>query len=94
MLNLIVCSLEEVDKFVDEVEGVISIMNPGERCFEPLSIAIKEKENSHSILRLDFDDTWQEIYQSGEEMIEGEMIEQAIAFSENIWQYGHNNSDI
>jgi predicted protein tyrosine phosphatase len=94
MLDLIVCGLKEIDEYLDEVKAVISIMNPGERLFEPLPIAAIGWENPHSLLRLDFDDTWTEVYQSGEEIITPEMLEQSISFATNIWEYGDKNSQI
>ncbi len=94
MLDLIVCGIKEIDEYIDDVEAVISIMNPSERWFEPISIASIAWENPHSLLRLDFDDTWTEVYQPGEEMITSEMIEHSINFANNIWEYGNNNSQI
>ena len=74
MLDIVVCGVEEVDEFIDDVDGVISIMNPGYTIFAPRTIAIKESENRYSVLRLEFDDVWSENCQPGLEMISEEIL--------------------
>lgn len=94
MVNLIVCGVEEIDQYLDKVEGVISIMNSVERRFEPLSITAIAQANPSLLLRLDFDDTWTEIHQSEEQMITSEMLEQSINFVLNLYKNGNHNSPI
>jgi predicted protein tyrosine phosphatase len=81
MLDIVVCGVNEVDEFIDDVDGVISIMNPGYTIFAPRSITAKETENRHNVLRLEFDDVWQEIYQPGLEIISEEILASAIDFA-------------
>lgn len=83
MLDIIVCSLEEVDEFIDDVDGVISIMTPGYTIFAPSSIEAKEAENRHSVLRLEFDDTWSEIYKPGLEIISEEILANVFEYATN-----------
>ncbi len=47
MVNLIVCGIDEVDDYIDEVQGVISILGTGERFFEPPSLLTKEINYPH-----------------------------------------------
>ena len=89
MLDIFVCGVEEVNEYIDEVDGVISIMNPGYTIFAPRSITIKETENRHSVLRLEFDDVWQETYRLGLEIVSEEILALAIDFaSDLVERYG------
>lgn len=89
MLELIICGVEEVDENIDDADAVISIMTPGYTIFAPRTVLKKEQENRHSVLRLEFDDTWSEIYQLGEEMVTADMIGEILDFGTNIYdQYG------
>lgn len=81
MLDIFVCGVKEVDEFIDDVDGVISIMNPGYTIFAPRSITAKERENRYSVLRLEFDDIWQETYQPGLEIVSEEILASAINFA-------------
>lgn len=84
MLDILVCGVPEVDDLIDEVEGVISIMNPGYTIFAPQSIASMEAEDRYSVLRLEFDDVWQESYQLGQEMVTPEIIYSALDFAAGV----------
>jgi predicted protein tyrosine phosphatase len=84
MLDIFVCGVKEVDEFIDDVDGVISIMNPGYTIFTPHSITAKEKENRYSVLRLEFDDVWQETYQPGLEIVSEEILASASDFASDL----------
>ena len=86
MMEIIICGLSEVDEYIDDADAVISIMNPGYTIFAPQSILTKESENRHSVLRLEFDDIWQEIYQQGQELVTTDMINETIDFGLNCAQ--------
>ena len=93
MLDIIVCGLEEVDELIDDVDGVISIMTPGYTIFAPPTIAIKEAENRYSVMRLEFDDTWSEIYKPGSEMISEEILSSISNYADNfIESFGNDAS--
>ena len=93
MLDIIVCGLEEVDELIDDVDGVISIMTPGYTIFAPPTIAIKEAENRYSVMRLEFDDTWSEIYKPGSEMISEEILSSIFNYADNfIESFGNDAS--
>lgn len=81
MLNILICGVKEVDDLIDEADGVISIMNPGYTVYAPQSLILKEEENRYSVLRLEFDDVWQECYKLGMEMVTPEIIDSAINFA-------------
>ena len=81
MLNILICGIQELDDLIDEVDGVISIMNPGYTIYAPQSITLKEDENRYSVLRFEFDDVWQECYKPGMEMVTPEIIDSAINFA-------------
>jgi predicted protein tyrosine phosphatase len=84
---IIICGVNEVNDFIDDVDAIISIMNPGYQVFAPRSITHREEENPHSVLRLEFDDTWNEVYEPGEELISLETLEEVIYFAQEIVQY-------
>lgn len=79
-LDIIVCGLSEVDDHIDDVDIVISIMNPGYAIFAPHSISEKEEKNRHQVLRLEFDDVWAENYQLGEEIVTKDTVAEVIDF--------------
>ena len=81
MLNILICGVESVDDLIDEVDGVISIMNPGYTIYAPQSITSRESENRYCVLRFEFDDIWLECYKPGMEMVTPEIIESAINFT-------------
>lgn len=86
MIEVIVCGVPEVDEYIDDTDAIISIMNPGYTIFAPRSIMTKESENRHSVLRLEFDDIWQENYQQGQELVTVDMINEVIDFGFNFAQ--------
>ena len=86
MLDIIICGLREIDEFIDDADGVISITNPGYSILVPGSIAAKEAENRYSVLRLEFDDIWQEIYEPGMEMISEEILSSVLDFVDDFVQ--------
>ena len=91
MVEMIVCGVKEVDEYIDDADAVVSIMNPGYTIFAPRTVLKKEKENRHSVLRLEFDDIWSEIYQLAEEIVTTEIIDEALDFGRNIYeQYGED----
>ena len=81
-INIMICGINEVNDFIDDADAIISIMNPGYQIFAPRSITHFESENPHSVLRLEFDDTWKEEYQPGEEIITQEILEEVIYFAQ------------
>ncbi len=88
-MQLYVCGLTEVDQYIPKVNGIISIMAPGERILEP-----KEVSKFSPLLRLDFDDTWEEVYQAEEEIINPTMLETAVRFVEDIYLFQRKNTEI
>ena len=93
MLNILICGVKEVDDLIDEADGVISIMNPGYTIYAPQSIASKESEDRYSVLRFEFDDTWQECFKPGLEMVTPEIIDEAINFAYDfVESYGDDSS--
>lgn len=94
MLDIIVCGLEEVDEFIDEVDGVISIMTPGYTVFAPPTITAKESENRYSVLRLEFDDTWSEIYKPGSEMISEEILASIFDYADRFVESFGNDASL
>jgi predicted protein tyrosine phosphatase len=79
-LDIIVCGVAEVNDYIDDVDIVVSIMNPGDTIFATQSISEKENENRHQVLRLEFDDVWAENYQLGQEIVTKDMIAHVIDF--------------
>lgn len=84
MLDILVCGVSEVDNFIDEVDGVISIMTPGYAVCAPQSITLKESEDRYSVLKLEFDDVWQECYELGQKMVTPEIINNVLDFAHNL----------
>ena len=93
MLDIFVCGVNEVNDFIDEVDGVISIMTPGYTVYAPQSITKIENEDRYSVLRLEFDDVWQECYQLGQEMITPEIIDRVLDFAHSfVARFGDDSS--
>lgn len=45
-MEIIICGVSEVNDYIDEADGVISIMNPAWRIYAPLSITEKKRGKS------------------------------------------------
>ncbi|MBD2394897.1 dual specificity protein phosphatase family protein [Cyanobacterium aponinum FACHB-4101] len=82
-MEIIICGVSEVNDYIDEADGVISIMNPAWRIYAPLSITEKKEENRHSVLELEFDDIWSEEDELGLEIVTKDIIYQVINFADN-----------
>jgi predicted protein tyrosine phosphatase len=89
-LEMIICGVPEVDHYIDDADLIISIMNPGYTIFAPQSILAKEDENRHSVLRLEFDDTWSEVYKLGEEIVTKDIIYDVIDFVSTHYENADN----
>ena len=94
MLDIIVCGLEEVDEFIDDVDGVISIMTPGYTVYAPSTITTLEAENRYSVLRLEFDDIWAEIYKPGSEMISEEILSSIFDYADRFTESFGNDASL
>lgn len=90
-LDIIVCGVVEVDEYIDDVDIVVSIMNPGYTIFAPQSISEKEEENRHSVLRLEFDDVWAENYQLGQEIVTIDTVAEVIDFVSTHYDNAEDN---
>ncbi|WP_330203584.1 hypothetical protein [Cyanobacterium sp. Dongsha4] len=82
-MEIIICGVSEVNDYIDDVDAVISIMNPAWRIYAPLSIEEKQEDNYHSVLKLDFDDVWSEIAEAGDEIVTEDIIYQVFDFADN-----------
>lgn len=82
-MEIIICGVSEVNDYIDDVDAVISIMNPAWRIYAPLSIEEKKEENRHSVLELEFDDIWAEEDELGLEIVTKDIIYQVLDFADD-----------
>ncbi|WP_069789403.1 dual specificity protein phosphatase family protein (plasmid) [Cyanobacterium sp. IPPAS B-1200] len=93
MLDLIICGVPEVNDYIDNVDGIISIMNPAWRIYAPQSIDQKKEENRHNVLELEFDDVWAENVELGQELISKDILYEVLDFADNFRdKYGEDGT--
>ncbi|VEP18483.1 conserved hypothetical protein [Hyella patelloides LEGE 07179] len=81
MLDILVCGVDEVNDIINEVDGVISIMNPGDTVGAPQSITSKENKDRYSVLRFELEDVLAKQHQVGLKMATPKLISGALDFA-------------
>jgi predicted protein tyrosine phosphatase len=81
-MNIVVCGIDEVSKYIELVDCAISIVDPDRHHIRPAELA----RLGEWVLELEFDDTWTEVAIPGDVFPDEDDIYAAIDFVEKCWQ--------
>ena len=77
-MNIIVCGIQEISQYIDDVDCAISIVDPGYDFVRPVELYQVEDW----LLKLEFDDTWLGVEEPGEVFASEDDIYAVIDFVE------------